>query len=198
MAVAEHDVEIVAGLGEHTHRFALNLKQPISAEAYDYRAGRRLKEHTHRVAQLVYATSGTMSVTTEHGVFVVPPQRAVWIPPDTPHTIDMLSDVSMRTVYLTRERSNQFRAECCVVAVSGLLQHLILAAVDLPENYRLIGKHKALIVLLLEEIRTLDQIPLHLKDPTDRRLLRITRSLKNNPSDNHSLAHWAMIGRSGY
>jgi len=176
---------------EHTHRFALNRQQPISAEAYDFKAGHHLDEHSHAAAQLVHAISGTMSVATHRGVLVVPPQRAVWIPPEVPHAIDMLTDVSMRTVYIIRAKALHLESNCCVVSVSGLLRHLILAANDLPDHYRLTGRCRALVQLLLEEMRTLPQVPLHLKEPADKRLLVITEAVKANPGDNRSLSWWA-------
>jgi AraC-like DNA-binding protein len=176
---------------DHTHRFALNRQQPISAEAYDFVAGHHLDEHSHAAAQLVHATSGTMSVATQNGVLIVPPERAVWIPSQVPHTIDMLSDVSMRTVYIAKGAAAASLPECRVVSVSGLLRHLILAAIDLPADYRLIGRSRALVRLLLEEISTLDQVPLFLREPTDRRLIAITERLKRNIADNRSLEAWA-------
>ena len=48
--------------------------------ANSYRKGVRLDTHMHREAQLVYAAKGTMQVTTPKGRWLVPPDRAVWVP----------------------------------------------------------------------------------------------------------------------
>ncbi|MEZ5765749.1 MAG: hypothetical protein R3D69_16900 [Xanthobacteraceae bacterium] len=40
-----------------------------------------------------------MQVQTPRGVWLVPPERAVWVPPRLEHAIDVLSDIEMRTVY---------------------------------------------------------------------------------------------------
>ena len=45
-----------------------------------YKKGVRLDTHMHREAQLVYAARGTMQVTTPKGRWLVPPDRAVWVP----------------------------------------------------------------------------------------------------------------------
>ncbi|WP_249779845.1 AraC family transcriptional regulator [Bradyrhizobium sediminis] len=103
--------------------------------ANHYRKGVRLDTHMHREAQLVYAARGTMQVTTPKGRWLVPPDRAVWVPARLEHAIDMLADADMRTLYfdlawLEREdRSAGLDAEF-VVRVSPLLHQAILALFD--------------------------------------------------------------------
>ena len=103
--------------------------------ARNYRKGVRLGTHMHREAQLVYAARGTMQVTTPKGRWLVPPDRAVWVPARLEHSIDMLADTEMRTLYfdlawLAREqRSASLNAEF-VVRVSRLLHESILALFD--------------------------------------------------------------------
>jgi AraC-like DNA-binding protein/quercetin dioxygenase-like cupin family protein len=103
--------------------------------ANHYRKGARLDTHMHREAQLVYAARGTMQVTTPKGRWLVPPDRAVWVPARSEHAIDVLADIEMRTLYfdlawLAREdRSASLNAEF-VVRVSPLLHQAILALFD--------------------------------------------------------------------
>src|SRR6195256_2251153 len=103
--------------------------------ARNYRKGVRLGAHMHREAQLVYAAKGTMQVTTPKGRWLVPPDRAVWVPARQEHSIDVLADIQMRTLYfdlswLAREkRSKSLKAEF-VVRVSRLLHEAILALFD--------------------------------------------------------------------
>ena len=87
--------------------------------ARHYKKGVRLDPHMHREAQLVYAARGTMQVTTPRGRWLVPPDRAVWVPALSEHAIDVLADIEMRTLYfdldwLARERSEERRVgkEC--------------------------------------------------------------------------------------
>src|SRR6201747_1791161 len=88
--------------------------------ARHYKKGVRLGTHMHREAQLVYAASGTMQVTTPKGRWLVPPDRAVWVPARLEHSIDVLADIEMRTLYfdlawLAREdRSDSLDAEFVV------------------------------------------------------------------------------------
>src|SRR6201995_1993539 len=100
-----------------------------------YRKGVRLGTHMHREAQLVYAARGTMQVTTPKGRWLVPPDRAVWVPAFLEHSIDVLADIEMRTLYFDlkwlkrQQRSRSLDAEF-VVRVSQLLHESILALFD--------------------------------------------------------------------
>src|SRR3981189_3586541 len=71
----------------------------IHLVARNYRKGVRLGTHMHREAQLVYAAKGTMQVTTPKGLWLVAPDRAVWVPALSEHAIDVLADIEMRTLY---------------------------------------------------------------------------------------------------
>lgn len=64
------------------------LPQPVVAYGRDLRKGEILPFHHHKRTQLVYASLGVMSVTTRHASYVVPPQRAVWMPAGVEHQID--------------------------------------------------------------------------------------------------------------
>src|ERR1700756_177876 len=103
--------------------------------ARHYRKGVRLDPHMHREAQLVYAARGTMQVTTPKGRWLVPPDRAVWVPARLEHAIDVLADIEMRTLYfdlpwLKREQRDKGLAKEFVVRVSRLLHEAILALFD--------------------------------------------------------------------
>src|SRR5947199_3249287 len=128
MNIAEKPIHTIPGdhraTGDGVHLVARN-----------YGKGVRLDTHMHREAQLVYAARGTMQVTTPKGRWLVPPDRAVWVPARLEHSIDVLADIEMRTLYfdlgwLAREqRSTSLGAEF-VVRVSRLLHESILALFD--------------------------------------------------------------------
>src|SRR6201991_3126513 len=103
--------------------------------AKEYEKGVRLDTHMHREAQLVYAARGTMQVTTPKGRWLVPPDRAVWVPARLEHSIDVLADIQMRTLYfdlkwLKRERRSASLDAEFVVRGSRLLHESILALFD--------------------------------------------------------------------
>src|SRR5262247_3295492 len=112
------------------------LERPLEGLAHEYEPGDRIPPHQHPFAQLLYASSGVMTVTTEHGTWVVPPERAVWVPARVEHAIRMTGRVSMRTIYLSESVGPLAGSTCCVVQVSGLLRESILRAVDSAQPYR--------------------------------------------------------------
>jgi quercetin dioxygenase-like cupin family protein len=75
-------------------------RSQITTFVRDYAARHVVPLHFHDSDQLVYAARGVMTVKTGAGMWVVPTQRAVWIPAGTPHTIKMSGAVAMRTLYL--------------------------------------------------------------------------------------------------
>jgi len=103
--------------------------------ARDYPKGMRIDPHLHREAQLIYAAKGTMQVTTPGGRWLVPPDRAVWVPAGLEHALDLLADIEMRTLYfdlswLKREQRYDGLTREFVVRVSPLLNQAILALFD--------------------------------------------------------------------
>jgi len=93
--------------------------------------GTVLPQHQHQTGQLVYALSGVMLVETGSSHWTIPPQRALWVPPQQPHSIRMLSHTELRTVYFQRAllaRCYRFerRADVHAIVVSPLIRELVL------------------------------------------------------------------------
>lgn len=155
--------------------------------AYEFSHGHVIPDHFHPEDQLVYASRGVMTVQTFEGTWVVPPRRAVWIPAKTPHRIAMSGQVSMRTLYLRRGMANTLPRSCCVVNVSPLMQELILHACRYPRITRRSKAHAHLIDLMLDQLETVQAIPLQLSTPSDPRAIRVARILEREPADARSL-----------
>ena len=164
------------------------LPSPITTLVYEFAPGHAIPEHFHPEDQLVYATLGVMTVRTSQGTWVVPAQRAVWIPARTPHSIVMSGAVSMRTIYLRARMVRRLPRTCCVINVSSLLQELILHACKYPSLSRRAKIHAHLIDILLDQLETVQAIPLQLPTPSDPRAVRVTETLQRNPGERFSLA----------
>ena len=54
--------------------------RPIIAFTNDYPDDFEITPHHHDRGQFLHGGFGVMTVRTEHGAWVVPPQEAVWIP----------------------------------------------------------------------------------------------------------------------
>ncbi len=164
------------------------MDRPVVAFPQDYAPGDRVQRHRHPVGQLIYAATGVMTVTTRDGAWVVPPQRAVWVPAYVTHAIRMTGDVAMRTVYVAP--ADGLPAVCGVVQVSPLLRELVLRAVAFRQPYDVDGADARLAMVLLDEIRAAPVAPLHLPMPADERALRVVRALEADPGDARSLSKW--------
>jgi len=160
----------------------------ITTLIYDYPDQYQVPEHFHDQDQVVYACMGVMTVRTREGIWVVPPQRAVWIPAKVPHSISMHGAVSMRTLYLKPRLARGLPRTCQVINVSALLKELVLHACHIPALDRRVKTEAHLIDLILDQLETVQTIPLQLPNPADRRALRVAEALWDDPSDPRPLA----------
>jgi AraC-like DNA-binding protein/mannose-6-phosphate isomerase-like protein (cupin superfamily) len=167
------------------------VPRPITGLSWDYASGYEIPRHRHAKSQVVYARAGVMTVSTAEGTWVVPPQRAVWVPARTEHEIRMSGNVEMRTLYLDALAARELPIHCCVLNVGTLLRELILSGVDLPQLYALGGPEERLVLVLLDEIRAMQVAPLHLPQPRDPRLLKIATALGRDPADGRDLEQWS-------
>jgi len=139
-----------------------------------------------------------MTVTTNLGIWVVPPLRAVWIPALTDHQINVSGELSMRTLYIDPTFFYGPMESCCVINVSPLLKELILHAVSLPRLYPLRGPEERLLMVLLDRIKDMSINPLQLPIPVDARLKKIYKHLSTNPGNNRTLEDWGkIVGATG-
>jgi len=166
------------------------VARPIAAMAKDYPDGWVNQWHRHRRAQLVYASSGVMTIRTPHGIWIVPPDRALWIPATVDHEITMAGAVTMRTLYIEPGVVHGLPDVCAVVAVSGLLRELILRAVEMPLLYDETGADGRVAGLIFDELRALPALPLHLPSPHDSRLQRLCAGVQQRPADDRTLEAW--------
>jgi AraC-like DNA-binding protein len=156
---------------------------PVTTLTYEFPDDHEVPVHAHRVDQLVYASRGVMIVRANDGKWVVPPQRAVWIPAKTPHGITMSGPVSMRTLYLQPRLVRRLPRSCRVVNVSPLLKELILHACQFPALSRRHRPQAHLIDILADQLEMVEIAPLQLVSPIDPRAVRLAEVLSANPGD---------------
>jgi AraC-like DNA-binding protein len=171
-------------------------KSAITTLTRDYPAGHVIPLHFHDRDQLVYASRGVMTVRTRDGTWVVPPQRAVWIPARIPHTITMSGLVAMRTLYL-RPRLSALPRDCCVINVSALLKELILHACTVQGLKKTVKWQAHLVAVLLYQLEAAPTIPLQLPHLSDPRLVRIAEMLTGDPGDRRTLAELCRTAGAG-
>lgn len=174
-----------------------DIPRPVAGLADEYPPGFVDPRHSHKRAQLLYASAGVFSVTTDDASFVIPPQRAVWVPSGVAHEVHCRNHVSVRTLYIDPKAREDLVDSCRVLEVSDLLRELILEAIRLPIEYDEYGRDGRIMALILDEIARAPVIPLHVPMPQDARLLRICRSILENPAHTDTLDDWARIAGMG-
>lgn len=157
--------------------------EPLAA---DYPRGELIEPHSHERAQIVFAKSGVMRVETAVGSWVVPPQRALWLPAGVTHSIDCRTAVAMRTIYLEQAAAPALGQRTVVLAVGVLLREVILRLVEGDA-----GDRHALLAVLVGELAAVPVAALHLPEPRDQRLRRACAALAADPGRQATLADLA-------
>lgn len=180
---------------KHSTDFVV-VERPVVALDDEYPASFVDALHCHDRTQILYASSGVMAVRTPETSFVVPPQRAVWIPAGVMHEVSCRGPVSLRTLYLD-PRLGTAPGECRVFEVSDFLKALILEVVTFPPLYDVEGREGRIVALLLEEIERMPNAPYQVTMPTDHRLLRVCQAILADPADTRDLDDWASLAGMG-
>lgn len=148
--------------------------------------------HSHGWGQLLFISEGLIQVSAKgEGYWIVPPQRAVWIPAYTIHDAKTIHSVSMRNVYISPKVAEKLPDNCQVINVTPLLRELILAAGELELLYDESGADGRLVQVLIDQLITTPQAPLYLPNPSSQLLTRIADEIMENPSDQRSMEDWA-------
>ena len=75
-------------------------RRPVRLVARDLDHAVRLPTHDHRWHQVLYAAAGALRVSTADTTWFVPPTRAIWIPAGISHSVAVLDDAQMRSLYV--------------------------------------------------------------------------------------------------
>lgn len=171
--------------------------------ARSHPAGTILPRHQHRTGQLVFATQGIMLVETLDARWTIPPQRALWLPPQQPHAIHMLTHTEMRTVYCQPAliaRSGAFAQAQAVhaVAASPLLRELVLGLFDTRYD---LPTRQSMVALMLQALRQTPDLPTQLPMPHSEGLRRALSHLLTTQHwqlPMHRLAEQALMSERSF
>src|SRR5664279_3246668 len=80
--------------------FVPTARRPVRAKQQRLRADTRVVPHSHPWGQVALSATGVVRVTSPDASFIVPPSRAVWIPPGVEHAVTVIEDAELLTLYL--------------------------------------------------------------------------------------------------
>ena len=150
-----------------------------------YSSGFVVHPHRHAAHQLLFASSGAMTVTGDRTSWMIPPGRAVLIPAGVPHAIRMWGEVAMRSLYVpVSAPAPVFEAHTCrVISVSPLLREVILRVAEMAALDSRVAAEARLMSVLMDELETAHIEPLLLPLPVDVRAQRAADWILKNPAD---------------
>ena len=197
-----------AAIGPRTpHLYTPTAARPLRAKLLRLHADTRVVPHAHPWGQVALSSTGVIRVTASHGSYIVPPSRAVWIPPGVEHAVTVIEDAEMLTLYLHQPGSRCGPArsaaesagwrQCRVLEVSSLLLALALqldATPDTPHeapSRETLARERRFAALVLDELRRAAPVRLGVDLPQEKRLRRLCEAVIEAPTRHATLAAWA-------
>ena len=139
-------------------------------------------------AQLVYAASGAVHVATATRVWLIPPARAVWLPPHVVHSLRMKGRTTLRTLYVPPDACTGLGASPKGLAVTPLMRELILVLTGFAFVDRCDPLQAALAAALLATLAGTPPLTLVLTRPREPTALRVALTIEADPASEVPLA----------
>jgi AraC-like DNA-binding protein len=149
-------------------------------------------DHSHPVAQLMALTYGTASIRTPTGAWVLPPERCLYLPPDTIHALDTAGEVRGFVLYLTQDLAAELPREVATFQASRLLIEIARRLAELAGAQDVSTQEANLVRVLMDEIHRAIDAPLVMQMPVDLRLRSMAEQILLCPSETKTIEAWAM------
>jgi AraC-like DNA-binding protein len=146
--------------------------------------------HYHDVPQLVYPSSGLLAISTALGTWIVPPQRAVWIPVRVAHAHQAHGPTQLRTLAFPASVDPLGLDNPAVLTVSGLLREIIVELTSSADPAYTSRQRADLERVALDQVRRVGQLPVLLPALADDRLRAIAGFFRQDPADHRTLAEF--------
>ena len=194
------------------HLFVPSRERPVRAKARQLAADTQVMPHSHPWAQVAISTTGVIRLTVDRGTYIVPPSRALWIPPGVEHAVTMVESADLRTLYFHQPRGrcgpgalgggSADRAEqaawrqCRVLEVSELLRALVREMPTAPDDSPPLTpaellRERHLSALIRDELARANAVKLGVDLPHDKRLRHLCEAVLADPTRHETLAAWA-------
>ena len=160
-------------------RPVVDRRSPPRRRHLDLRHTERIDWHDHADNQLVYPSSGVLAVSTSAGSWVVPPQRAVWLPAGVAHSHQAHGPTRMHSLLFGAPVNAMDAAQPMVFSVSPLLREVLIALTDAALGD---SERRHLEAVAFDQLRRCPVEPLYLPEPDDDRLRAISVLLHENPA----------------
>ncbi len=181
-------------------RYAPTAERPVRVKARRLKADSRILPHSHAWAQVAFSNTGVLRVTAADHTYIVPPSRAVWVPPGVEHVVTVVEEAELRTLYLHQPGAQAGPVplagsaapvawqRCRVLEVSALMRELAQQLDDepLPD-----ARERCIAALLQDELARARPLPLGVGLPADKRLRALCEAVLDEPTRHATLEGWA-------
>ncbi len=147
--------------------------------------------HHHDRSQLLLTLRGVLACELEGGLWIVPPQSAMWIPGGVRHRISAAGSIEGYNAFIDPASAPDLPQASCTLSATPLLRELMVRCAHLLVHYAQDGMDGRLVGLLLDEIAITPPGKLHLPMPSDRRLRGVVDMIMADPADRGTMADWA-------
>jgi len=173
-------------------RYAPTAANPVRAKSRRLATDTYIEPHSHPWGQLAFSVTGVVRVTAVNSTYIVPPSRAVWIPPRVEHVVTVVEEAELRSLYLHQD-ADQCGPETCpaadspwracrVIEVSSLLRELVMHLSTDPGPRTPSERERHLSALVLDEMRRAQPVPIGVDLPQDKRLRALCEAVLNDPT----------------
>lgn len=189
-------VQPVPSLTPHLYR--PTPERPLRAKRRFLRTDAQVEPHAHPWPQLTFSVTGVIRVVADSGTYIVPPSRAVWLPATVEHSITVMEDAEVQTLYFHHRRlppGGPWDA-CVMLEVSDLLRALVLALDTEPDgsappDAARMYRESLVAPLLHDELGRAGTVRMGVPLPADKRLRALCERVLKDPTRHATLAAWA-------
>ena len=149
-----------------------------------------IPEHQHRKGQLIMALGGAITCEVENAMLMVPPQYAVWIPGQMPHSNKATPGAQLCFLFI-EPGAVGLPERCCTLKISPLVRELILSLADKPRVQLHDAATSRLVGVLFDELPLQPQEHLQLPVSPHPKIRLMSETMAKEPAAWQTLAQWA-------
>ncbi|MBS7779837.1 helix-turn-helix transcriptional regulator [Acidovorax sp. CCYZU-2555] len=189
------------------HLYEPSARRPVRSKMRELRRDTQVMPHSHPWAQMAISMGGVIRLSMDHATYIVPPNRAVWVPPGLPHAVTMVETARLYTLYFLPARDGAGAPaewmeqpawqQCRVLQVSELLRALVQelstdSDAGPPLSPQALQREHHLSALVCDELRRAHDMRLGIVMPRDKRLQHLCEAVLEQPTRHASLQEWAL------
>lgn len=149
-----------------------------------------IPSHRHRKGQLILALHGAITCEVENAMWMVPPQYAVWIPGQVPHSNRATPGAQLCFLFI-EPGTAAMPEHCCTLKISPLVRELILSLSARLGNELKTEATQRLTRVLFDELPQQPQEQLQLPVSIHPKIRLMVETMAAEPAEWQTLGQWA-------